>query len=221
VLKIPAYAERMILLLEDDEKLGKQIAAQLKEAGFDVEWHLSAEPPFHPNWDRYELVLLDLMMPGVYGLDILKTLRETSEIPVIILSARNDSADVVRGLKLGADDYLRKPFWPNELLARVQTRLRRRSTMGVRGLKIDTDARTVHVDDTAVDLTRVEFDLLAALAKRPGVAVSRDWLTEHVLDRDDAEQRTLDVHFSRLRKKIGSERIATVRGIGYRLETER
>ncbi len=211
-----------VLLLEDDQKLGTQVVEQLTTAGYEVEWHKSAEPPFEPDYERFQLVLLDLMLPGVYGLDVLKTLRESSDVPVLIISARNDSADVVRGLKLGADDYMRKPFWPNELLARVQARIRRSTraddqTISFDDVTIDEAARTVAVEGEAVELTRVELDLLLALAKRPGRAVSRDWLNENVLAADGSDQRTLDVHFSRLRKKIGAERIVTVRGIGYRL----
>lgn len=214
-----------VLLVEDDQKLGAQIVEQLTAAGYSVEWLKSAEPPFDPEYAKFHLVLLDLMLPGQYGLDILKTLRETSDVPVLIISARNDSADVVRGLKLGADDYMRKPFWPNELLARVQARIRRsnraeESTIELGGLSIDPAARTVHVGGELVDLTRVELDLLLALAKKPGRAVSRDWLNENVLGAESSEQRTLDVHFSRLRKKVGMERIVTVRGIGYRLSIE-
>ncbi len=211
-----------VLLLEDDVDLGRQIVTQLEAAGIAVEWHVSAEPPFEPDYTRFQLVMLDLMLPGIFGLDVLRGIREHSDVPVLIVSARNDSLDVVRGLKLGADDYLRKPFWPNELLARVQARLRRfsgASAVQLEGMRIDFDARTVHVEQALITLTRVEFDLLAALAKRAGVAVSRDWLNDNVLGDEDGERRTLDVHVSRLRKKIGGHRIVTVHGLGYRLTT--
>ena len=148
-------------------------------------------------------------------------------MPVLVLSARNEAASKVRALELGADDYMTKPFWPEELVARVGARLRRPAL--ARGgpvragpLSVDLEARRVEVDGAPVDLTRAEFDLLAALARRPGAAVSRDWLLEHVLDPDrSATVRTLDVHFSRIRRKLGgaADRIATVWGVGYRLET--
>jgi two-component system response regulator MtrA len=146
---------------------------------------------------------------------------------VLLLSARQDTADKVRGLELGADDYLTKPFWPEELLARVRARLRRPAltasgrVVAVGPLLVDRDGRIVMVDGAAVDLTRVEFDLIAALASRPGAAVSRAWLAEHVLDSTrDGGERTLDVHVSRLRRKLGraGALIATVWGVGYRLD---
>jgi DNA-binding response OmpR family regulator len=211
-----------ILLIEDDSALGPQIVDQLRMVGLSVDWQLAAHRPHELPYSTFQLVILDLMLPGVYGLDILKVIRETSDVPVLILSARDDSADVVRGLKLGADDYLRKPFWPNELIARVQARLRRsrlNSTLRIGDLCIALEARTVLVGNEPVALTRVEFDLLAALAKRSGVAVTRDWLNECVLEVDDSDQRTLDVHLSRIRKKIGPNRIQTVHGIGYRLRS--
>ena len=216
-------AER-ILLVEDDEELGAQLVARLSRAGYAVSWwregkRIAADEPL-----AFALVILDLMLPGAYGLDILRDLRLLSEIPVLVLSARNDSSDKVRALKLGADDYMTKPFWPDELLERVRARLRRpamlrSNTVDVGPLKIDLEARSVLVDRVPVELTRVEFELLAALARRPGMPVSRAWLVENVLQQDSTgAARTLDVHASRLRKKLARpELIETVWGVGYRL----
>jgi DNA-binding response OmpR family regulator len=216
-------AER-ILLIEDDAELGAQLSTRLQRAGYQLSWwqegrRLSGDAPL-----PYELVILDLMLPGTYGLDILKDLREFSEVPVLVLSARNDTSDKIRALKLGADDYMTKPFWPDELLERVRARLRRPALSRTQllesgALRIDLDARSVAVDGQAVELTKVEFEFLVALARRPGVAVSRAWLAEHVLEQDnDGAPRTLDVHVSRLRKKLGrADLIETVWGVGYRL----
>src|SRR5262245_19844421 len=164
------------------------------------------------------------MLPGTYGMDVLKNLRACCETPVLVLSARNDSADNVRALQLGADDYMTKPFWPDELVERVRARLRR-PTMQREGpmlhgpLRIDFAERDVQVEGRRVDLTRVEFDLLAAIARRPGEAITRQWLVQNVLDPErDGNERTLDVHVSRLRKKLGrAQLVETVWGIGYRL----
>ncbi|HVK77091.1 MAG TPA: response regulator transcription factor [Kofleriaceae bacterium] len=216
-------AER-ILVIEDDAELGAQIVERLERAGYATRWWREGrEVPTEPPLDVH-LVILDLMLPGTYGLDVLRALRETSEVPVLVLSARNDTTDKIRALRLGADDYMTKPFWPDELIERVRARLRRpgmqrTATVEAGPLRVDLDARAVHVDGEAIELTRVEFDLLAALARRPGVAVSRAWLVEHVLHDDrDAAVRTLDVHASRLRKKLGRpELIETVWGVGYRL----
>lgn len=217
-----------ILLVEDDEQLGRQIVGYLREADFDPHWiqdgdEAMAEPP-----DPYSLLILDLMLPGAYGLDVLKQVRTESDVPVLVLSARNDTEDKVRALQLGADDFVTKPFWPEELLARVHARLRRpvlqRSGVIQAGeLAVDVVGRRAYVGEESIDLTRVEFDLLAALAKRPGAAIPRDWLVEHVLDPErEGGLRTLDVHISRLRKKLGrcARCVATVWGVGYRLETQ-
>lgn len=216
-----------ILVVEDDAQLGAQITERLKAAGYDVRWSRDGDEAARIDPAGFALVVLDLMLPGTYGLDVLKRIRAKSDVPVLILTARDHPADRVRGLELGADDYVTKPFWPEELLARVRARIRR-PTMNrgerivVGALAIDRAARRVEVAGEPVALTRVEFDLLAVLARRPGQAVTRRALAEEVLDpnRDGAE-RTLDVHVSRLRKKLGpeSKRIATVWGIGYRLET--
>jgi DNA-binding response OmpR family regulator len=217
-----------ILLVEDDENLGRQIVAALEGAQLEATWIKNGSNALAESPDDYHLLILDLMLPGAYGLDILKTFRLESDVPVLILSARNETEDKVRALQLGADDYVSKPFWPEELLARVQARMRRpvlqRSDVIKAGdLSIDINARRVLVEDVPVELTRVEFDLLAALAKRPGAAVPRAWLAEHVLDPErEGTERTLDVHVSRLRKKLGAcgKCVATVWGVGYRLESQ-
>ena len=214
-----------ILLIEDDEKLGRQILDQLREAGFEPSWIRQGDEALAVRARDHDLVILDLMLPGAFGLDVLKRLRSQSDLPVVVLSAKSDTAVKVRALELGADDYVTKPFWPEELLARVSARLRRPGlerggTIELGGLAIDVPARAVTAHGTPVELTRVEFDLLLALARRPGQALSRAWICEHVLDPErDGSERTLDVHVSRLRKKLGrlGGLVATVWGVGYRL----
>lgn len=217
---------RKILLVEDDENLGRQIVSYLRDANFQPTWLRDGTEALGASPDDYGLLILDLMLPGAYGLDVLKHYRITSDVPVLVLSARNDTEDKVRALQLGADDFVTKPFWPEELLARVQARLRRpvlqrSGTLQVGALSIDTVGRRVEVSGVPVDVTRVEFDLLACLARRPGAAIPRTWLVDHVLDPErEGGERTLDVHVSRLRKKLGDagQCIATVWGVGYRLE---
>ena len=216
-----------VLIVEDDVRLGRQIVETLERAGYGTVWLQDGAEALTVAPRPFSLMILDLMLPGAHGLDVLKQLRRESDLPVLVLSARNDSTDKVRALQLGADDYVTKPFWPDELLARVEARLRRpvlqRSGVIEAGaLTIDIEARAVAVQGKPVDLTRVEFDVLAALARRPGAAIPRGWLVDNVLDPDrEGTERTLDVHVSRLRKKLGacSRCVATVWGVGYRLET--
>jgi len=218
----------LILLVEDDEALGRQIVGYLDDAGFDPLWITDGDEAMQVDPAPFSLVILDLMLPGTYGLDVLKHIRTDSDVPVLILSARNETADKVRALRLGADDYVTKPFWPEELVARVQARLRRpvlqrNGRVDVGDLSIDVGGRSVEVKGERVELTRVEFDLLAALARRPGEAIERSWLVEHVLDPErEGTERTLDVHISRLRKKLGpgAKQVTTVWGVGYRLNPE-
>jgi DNA-binding response OmpR family regulator len=215
-----------ILLVEDDARLGEQVVSGLRDAGFDPTWVRDGEAAMAVAPEPFALFVLDLMLPGAHGLDVLKKLRQESDVPVLVLSARNDTRDKVRALELGADDYVTKPFWPEELVARIQARLRRPALQRADRIEsgeiaLDLSGRRLRLGDGDVDLTRVEFDLLAALARRPGTAVSRAWLVEHVLDPDrEGTERTLDVHVSRLRKKLGAagRRVVTVWGVGYRLD---
>ncbi len=214
-----------ILLIEDDKNLGEQIVTHLMRDGFEVTWIQDGHAALDADPKQHDLVVLDLMLPGAHGLDILKIYRETAQTPVLVLSARNETTTKVRALALGADDYVTKPFWPEELLARIQARLRRPLLHAVEvvetgALRIDLASRTVTNGGQQVELTKIEFDLLAALAQRIGAAITRQSLVDRVLDPDrEGTSRTLDVHFSRVRKKLGPEgaRIATVWGVGYRL----
>lgn len=217
-----------ILLIEDDEALGSQVVSHLRQADYVPVWWRKGRLLSSDELAGVSLVILDLMLPAVSGLDVLRQLRTISDVPVLVLSARQDSRDKVTALALGADDYMTKPFWPAELLARVEARLRRPAlersgwlTMG--SLAIHTEKRLALYDDKALDLTRVEFDLLLALARRVGRPITRAWLLMNVLDPErEATRRTLDVHVSRLRKKLGNSKlIETVWGIGYRLVEER
>jgi DNA-binding response OmpR family regulator len=219
---------KRLLIIEDDDKLGAQIVKRLSDAGFAPTWIKEGRLLGVDELASVELVVLDLMLPGTYGMDILKHLRGSSDVPVLVLSARIETSDKVRALALGADDYMTKPFWPEELVERVRARLRRPSleratsaAVEVGAVTIDRQDRNVWVHGERVELTRVEFDLLAMLAERPGAAVTRRSLAERVLDPGrDGDERTLDVHVSRLRKKLGPESIVeTVWGIGYRLAT--
>ncbi len=212
-----------MLVIEDDAALGGQLVAQLERAGFVVRWLRDGDAARGADLDGLSLVVLDLMLPGVYGLDLLRLFRARSDVPVLVLTARNETADKVRALELGADDYVTKPFWPEELVARVQARLRRPTmTRGDRlrvgALDLDLGAHLASHAGVPLDLTPTELQLLVALARRPGAAVTRRALADAALDLGG--ERTLDVHVSRLRRKLpeGAPRIVTVWGIGYRLE---
>ena len=216
---------RDILLVEDDEGLGQEVVEVLEAVGLSVRWMRTGTEAQWADPQDYRLMILDLMLPGRHGFDLLKQFRESSDVPVIVLTARTDTHDKVRGFKLGGDDYMTKPFWPEELVARVQARMRRpvlqrQASLELGPLSIDVEGRRVEVEGQEVELTRVEFDVLAALALRPGAAISRRQLVERALDEErEGGERTLDVHVSRIRKKLGpaAEQLQTVWGIGYKL----
>jgi two-component system, OmpR family, response regulator len=175
----------------------------------------------------FDAVLLDVMMPGMDGVEVCRRIRERSSIPIIMLTARGDEADRVVGLEIGADDYVPKPFSPRELLARLRAVLRRTNPSGagerviVGGLEIDVGARSVRRGRATIDLTAIEFDLFLALARRPGRVVPRDLLLSEAGRTDvTVNDRTVDVHVSHLRRKLGDDSrapglIKTVRGVGY------
>ncbi len=180
---------------------------------------------------RYALVLLDVMLPGLDGFEVLRRIRAESPVNVLLLTARGEDVDRIVGLEIGADDYLSKPFNPRELLARIRAILRRTQTtatapdqdlLRVEGLELNRAARTVVDDGRKIELTDVEFALLEALMRAPGKVVAREEISESVLGRKfHPFDRSLDMHVSRLRRKLseraGEERLKTIRGVGYQL----
>jgi two-component system alkaline phosphatase synthesis response regulator PhoP len=187
---------------------------------------LKAARAYHPD-----LILLDIMLPGMDGLELLGRLRRESEAYVILLTARAEETDKIVGLSVGADDYVTKPFSPRELMARVKAALRRiqarpagpeGDVLAFRHLRLDPGGRFVTVDDVPVELTAIEFDLLRALAENRGRVLTREQLLEKVRGTSQfAEMRVVDVHLGHVRQKLGrAGLIATVRGVGYRFEDE-
>ena len=216
----------LLLLIEDDHALAQQVREQLEQDGHRVRWLANGDDALAEDPSPYALVILDLMLPGAGGLSILKSYRERSDTPILVLSAKQDAAIKVKALQLGADDYVTKPFWPEELAARIAARMRRpvlqrEGVVELGELAIDLVQHAVRVRGEEVALTRVEFEVLASLARRGGGAVEREVLAEEALDPErDGTGRTLDVHVSRLRKKLGDcgASIRTIWGVGYRLE---
>src|SRR4051812_25050133 len=217
-----------VLLIDDDARLPELLASYLGQNG--VTLTAAADGPkglAALEAGVFDAVLLDVMMPGLDGLEVCRRIRDKSRVPVIMLTAKGDETDRVVGLELGADDYVAKPFSPRELLARLRAVLRRTQpeamaeTVRVGDISIEVAARAVRVAGAAVDLTGIEFDLLLALARRPGRVVPRETLLEQAGRGDVAVgDRTVDVHVSHLRRKLGDDPrspklIKTVRGVGY------
>ncbi len=222
-----------ILVIDDEPSITKLVAAYLKPEGYEVltapdgPSGLKSAQVFKPD-----LVILDVMLPGMDGMELLARLRRESDVYVIMLTAKTEETDKVVGLSMGADDYVTKPFSPRELTARVKAALRRVQTgaasgsgtnvLAFRHLRLDNGARTVHVDENPIDLTAIEFDLLKALAENRGRVLTREQLMEKVWGGEYfGEMRVVDVHLGHVRQKLGrDDLIVTVRGVGYRFEDE-
>jgi two-component system response regulator CpxR len=217
-----------ILLVDDDIQLCRLLAERLANEGFPMETvHDGSRGLERALSMEHALVVLDLMLPGMGGLDVLRRLRKTSPVPVLILTARGEDADRIAGLEMGADDYVAKPFNPRELIARIRAILRRTvraegptGPLIVGDLHLDPSVREVWLEDAPLSLTSAEFALLEAFLREPGRVLSREHLTESVLGRKLGPfDRVIDVHVSNLRRKLGvphdGQRIKAVRGSGY------
>ena len=223
--------ETKILIIDDDQELGEMLAEFLSPDHLDVSACLSGEDGLEALRDKsYDLLILDIMLPGMNGLDVLKVVRERSEIPVIMLTARGDDVDRILGLEFGADDYLAKPFNPRELLARIKAIMRRTRSDERRGgsvvvgmLEFDVRSRRVEASGQSIRLTGTEFELLRCLAESPGEVVSKEHLAREVLGRRHMPyDRSIDTHISNVRRKlldagVDNPSIQSQRGVGYLL----
>jgi len=219
---------KRILVVDDEPTILAAVATRLRAEEFLVETAIDGPSAVAvAAATDPDLVVLDVMLPGFDGLEVCRRIQAVRSIPVLMLTARSDETDMLVGLGIGADDYLTKPFSMRELVARVRVLLRRVERLGTAALsvgeyRIDLEARRVHRGTEEIHLTRIEFDVLAFLAGRPRAAVARETLLEQVWGwASDAQSRTVDSHVKALRRKLGSELIRTVHGVGYALETPR
>jgi DNA-binding response OmpR family regulator len=214
-----------VLIVEDEGPIAEPLAEGLRREGFEVEWAATGAAALEA--DEPDVVLLDLRLPDMDGLDVCRSIRAGSDVPIIIVTARGDEPDRVVGLELGADDYVVKPFGLRELIARIRAVTRRGRTALENGsvqvgeLEVDRRARRVRLGGRELDLTPKEFDVLAMLARDPGAVVSRRSLLDEVWETSwYGSTRTIDVHVAALRRKLGDAGwIETVRGVGFRLRT--
>jgi DNA-binding response OmpR family regulator len=220
-----------ILIIDDDVALCELVAEYLEPLGFQIEAvHRGDAGAQRALESEHDLILLDVMLPGQNGFEVLRHIRESSKVPVLMLTARGDDVDRIVGLEIGADDYLPKPFNPRELAARVRAILRRSGgreglensqTLVVGDVEIEPGTRLVRRSGNVVELTAVEYDVLEKLLRAAGRIMTRDELSRDVLGRSASPfDRSIDMHISNLRKKLGhqvgsAERIKTVRGVGY------
>ncbi len=214
-----------LLIVEDEVELANQLGSALKDAGYAVDIaHDGEEGHFLGETEDYDAVILDLGLPKLDGVSVLEKWRAQGRVmPVLILTARDRWTDKVAGIDAGADDYVAKPFHTEEVLARLRALLRRStghasSELTCGPVHLDGRAARVTVDGTAIKLTALEFRLLSYLMHHQGEVISRTQLTEHLYDQDfDRDSNTIEVFVGRVRKKLGTEIIQTVRGLGYRI----
>lgn len=214
-----------ILVVDDDVELCSLLGEFLRREGFTVDFeHHGRRGLDRALRSEHDMIVLDVMLPGMDGFDILKRLRQQSRVPVLMLTARGEDVDRIVGLELGADDYLAKPFNPRELAARIRAILRRIETkpsagrLDVNGVALDPGTREVTVEGASVATTTLEFDILEILMRAAGRVVSRDTLMENMYNRKATPfDRSIDMHVSHLRKKLehGRTLIKTIRGVGY------
>jgi two-component system response regulator MtrA len=217
-----------VLLVEDDPSIREVASLGLGQAGFKVTTAADGrEGLLQFRQAPFDVVVLDIMLPELDGLEVCRTIRRESQVPIVFLSARSDTVDVVVGLELGADDYVTKPFELPELVARIRAVLRRATeargpeVIAIADLEIDPGAHEVRRDGEAIPLTATEFRLLLELARRPKQVFTRELLLEQVWNYDYlGDSRLVDVAVQRLRAKIGPDLLETVRGVGYRLRAE-
>ncbi|MFN6549279.1 response regulator transcription factor [Mycolicibacterium septicum] len=220
---------KRILVVDDEPTILAAVATRLRAEAFEVETAVDGPSAVETALATSpDLVVLDVMLPGFDGLEVCRRIQAQLPVPVLMLTARTDETDMLIGLGIGADDYLTKPFSMRELVARVRVLLRRvdrangDQPLSVGDYRIDLSGRRVHEGDREIHLTRTEFDLLVFLAGRPRAAVARETLLEHVWGwAAGVETRTVDSHVKALRRKLGSELIRTVHGVGYALEIPR
>jgi len=214
-----------LLIVEDDADLSRQLKSAFKDAGYAVDTAADGEEGhFLGDTEPYDAVILDLGLPLIDGVSVLQKWRaDGKDFPVLILTARDQWSEKVAGFDAGADDYLTKPFHVEELMARLRALLRRAAgqttdTVELGDLLVDNRAARAFIDGMAIKLTSHEFRLLSYMAAHKGRVISRTELVEHIYDQDfDRDSNTIEVFVGRLRKKIGTDRIETVRGLGYRL----
>jgi two-component system OmpR family response regulator len=225
---------RKLLVIDDDERLRALLAEYLGARGLEVKTAPDGASGLDSlRAEAFDLVILDVMMPGMDGFDVCRELRRTSKVPVIMLTARGDELDRIVGLELGADDYLPKPFNPRELLARVQAVLRRiearepgTALLRAGPLAVDPDRREATLDGRALELTTTEFEILRTLVAHAGRVIPRERLMELARGQDFAAfERAVDVHVSHIRRKLGDDPrqprfVKTVRGVGYTIPRE-
>ncbi|WP_154795188.1 MtrAB system response regulator MtrA [Occultella kanbiaonis] len=220
-----------VLVVDDDAALSEMIGIVLQSENFEASFCADGAKAVDAfRTVEPDLVLLDLMLPGMDGIEICRRIRAESGVPIVMLTAKSDTTDVVKGLEAGADDYIAKPFKPTELVARIRARLRQGETQGteqllIADLAIDVPGHRVTRDGDAINLTPLEFDLIVALARKPWQVFSREVLLEQVWGyRHQADTRLVNVHVQRLRAKVekdpeNPEVVVTVRGVGYRAGT--